>query len=592
MTIVPDKFSPTADAATAARIFAIDPAGIGGAVLRGRPGVIRDRWLAAAKQMSKPNRPWLKVPIGVGEDRLLGGLDLVGSVSAGRPVIATGILATANGGVILLPMAERLTVVTAASVAAVLDAGEVHIERDGITRRSPAQFGVIAFDEGLDDDEVVDARLLDRLAFHIDLDALEPQLSGLADACVTEDVRARISGIESGIEVSSDIVLAFCNTAAVLGIESPRAVLLALRVARISAALASRCEVGEVDAALAARLVLAPRALGLPAEAQADEQTSDEQATDTPEKPEQNSEEAPSPSASPEALEDIVLEATKAALPERLLERLRQERELRRSRGPGGRGGPAAQAQKRGRPVGTRPAGNAGGQRLNLLATLKTAAPWRNVRNHNKREGGPLIPIRKEDFRITRYKNKTGVTTLFVVDASGSQAAQRLAEVKGAIELLLHECYVRRDEVALIAFRGVRAELVLAPTRALARAKRCLAAIPGGGGTPLATGIDLAHDTARSIAVRGRKPAVVFLTDGRANIARDGLPGQEGAERDALASARLYRAGAWQTLFLDSSRRPRQQAQSIASELAASYLPLPYADAGAISAVVRNAVTR
>ncbi|HEX7720495.1 MAG TPA: VWA domain-containing protein, partial [Woeseiaceae bacterium] len=492
------------------------------------------------------------------------------------------------GGVIILPMAERLPDVTAACIAAVLDAGEVHIERDGFTRHSRTQFGVVVFDEGLDDDEVVDARLMDRLAFHLDLDALEPQQLSAPDGFAIDDVRARIPGIE----VRSEILLAFCNTAAALGIESPRAVLLALRVARVSAAHASRREVSDVDAAFAARMVLAPRALRLPAEEQAGEPPSDEQATDTPENPGNEDLDAASPSASPEALDDIILEATKAALPERLLERLRQERELRRSRGPGGRGGPAAQAQKRGRPVGTRPARNTGAQRLNLLATLKTAAPWRNVRKHERRDGGPLIPIRKEDFRITRYKNKTGVTTLFVVDASGSQAAQRLAEVKGAIELLLHECYVRRDEVALIAFRGIRAELVLAPTRALARAKRCLAAIPGGGGTPLATGIDLARDTARSISVRGRKPAVVFLTDGRANIARDGLPGQESAERDALASARLYRAGAWQTLFLDSSRRPRQQAQSLAAELAANYLPLPYADAGAISAVVRNAVTR
>ncbi|HEX7718492.1 MAG TPA: magnesium chelatase ATPase subunit D, partial [Woeseiaceae bacterium] len=95
----PAADAATADAAQAARIFAIDPAGIGGAVLRGRPGVMRDRWLAAVKQLSPPTRPWLKVPVGVGEDRLLGGLDLVGSLSSGRPVIASGILACAHGGV-------------------------------------------------------------------------------------------------------------------------------------------------------------------------------------------------------------------------------------------------------------------------------------------------------------------------------------------------------------------------------------------------------------------------------------------------------------------------------------------------------------
>jgi magnesium chelatase subunit D len=96
---------------------------------------------------------------------------------------------------------------------------------------------------------------------------------------------------------------------------------------------------------------------------------------------------------------------------------------------------------------------------------------------------------------VSRFKQRRETTTIFVVDASGSAALHRLAEAKGAVELLLADCYVRRDRVAMLAFRGKGAELMLPPTRSLVRAKRSLAGLPGGGGTPLAAGMDAAART-------------------------------------------------------------------------------------------------
>jgi magnesium chelatase subunit D len=170
----------------------------------------------------------------------------------------------------------------------------------------------------------------------------------------------------------------------------------------------------------------------------------------------------------------------------------------------------------------------------------------------------------------------------------------RLAEAKGAVELLLADCYVRRDRVALIAFRGVPggapgAELLLPPTRSLVRAKRCLAALPGGGGTPLAAGLDAARQLAEDVARRGGTPLVVLLTDGRANIARDGSPGRPQATEDALASARLWVAGGLSALWLDTSPQPQESAQRIALAMGARYLPLPHADASRLSQAVRAA---
>jgi magnesium chelatase subunit D len=197
--------------------------------------------------------------------------------------------------------------------------------------------------------------------------------------------------------------------------------------------------------------------------------------------------------------------------------------------------------------------------------------------------------VRREDFRITRHKQRTGTTTIFVVDASGSSALHRLAEAKGAVELLLADCYVRRDRVALIAFRGRGAELLLPPTRSLVRAKRSLAGLPGGGATPLAAGIDAAVGLADAVRRKGDTPVVVMLTDGRANITRSGEGGRARAEDEALAAARGLRTAGLAALLIDTSPRPQPQAQRLAHEMHARYLPLPHADAAALSTAVRAA---
>ena len=201
--------------------------------------------------------------------------------------------------------------------------------------------------------------------------------------------------------------------------------------------------------------------------------------------------------------------------------------------------------------------------------------------------GAPSAPVarvqvRREDFHITRYQQRSATTTVFVVDASGSSALNRLAEAKGAVELLLADCYVRRDQVAVLSFRGRSAELLLPPTRSLVRAKRSLAGLPGGGGTPLASGIDAAAALGQSIARRGETPIVVLLTDGRGNVSRDGSPGRAKAAEDVELAACQYRMAGLSTLLIDTSPQPQAAAQELARTLGAAYLPLPYAGSAAL----------
>jgi len=575
------------DACLAAALFAVDPVGIGGLNVRALPGPVRDIWLELLRELLPAEEPLRRIPLHIADGRLLGGLDLAATLHAGRPVAERGLLAEADGGVVLLAMAERVARNTAAHLSAALDNQEVMVERDGITARTPTRFGVIALDEGANDEEQVPDTLKDRFAVLLDLNDIPYNAALPADhePITIRRARERLRGVQ----VPDDMLEAICGTALALGVDSLRTSLFAQRVARAAAALDGRDAVAMDDVSAAARLVLAPRATRIPMP----EQPEDQQQPEEP-PPEENQDDDEN-SQSPEQdidkpLEDVVLEAAQAAIPDNLLAMLKMGAMRSRSRSHG-KSGASQSGSLRGRPAGTRRGEPGAGARLAVIDTLRAAAPWQRLRQQERAAQGTgsdvLVEVRQDDFRVTRYKQRSETTTIFVVDASGSAALHRLAEAKGAVELLLADCYVRRDRVAMVAFRGPGAELLLPPTRSLVRAKRSLAGLPGGGGTPLAAGIDAALDLADGVQRRGGTPVVVVLTDGRANVTREGIGGRAQATDDALASARAFRVAALKALVVDMSPRPRPDAEKLAHAMGAVYLPLPHADAKALSGAVQ-----
>jgi magnesium chelatase subunit D len=623
------------DATLAAALFAVDPAGVVGVSLRAHAGPVRDRWLAMLRAWLPDAVPLRRLPLHITDGRLLGGLDLAATLRVGKPVAERGILVDADGGVLVIAMAERLESSTAARLGATLDSGEVVLERDGIALRTPTRLGVVALDEGIAEDERPPAALLDRLSFHLDLAPIS--IKDAAPPLFGPEEVAAARALMPSVRIGDKFLEALCGASLALGIDSIRAPLLALRVARAAAALAGRSEVTDEDAAAAARLVFSPRATVLPApeeEEQEQEAPPPEPPPDTP--PDEDKDEATNLD---KPLSDLVLAAAAAAIPDDLLARLRLAgggvSRIRSS----GKAGELKHSARRGRPIGTRRGELRQGARLNVVETLRAAAPWQPLRRRERGEARakedaeaalasaghahPAPPgkssakahpsepqaksarslakkdhiptrveVRRDDFRIMRFKQRTETTTIFAVDASGSSALHRLAEAKGAVELLLADCYVRRDRVALLAFRGQTAELLLPPTNSLVRAKRSLAGLPGGGGTPLASGIDAAVSLADVVRRKGQTPILILMTDGKGNIARDGTPGRPRAEEEALAAARLVRATRLTALLVDTSPRPNQAAQRLANEMNAHYLPLPYADAASLSRAVRAAVAQ
>jgi magnesium chelatase subunit D len=534
----------------AALLFALDP-GLG-VMLRAQHGPAREHFLASVRAMVAG--PIRKVPVGIAEDRLMGGLDLAATLAAGAPRMQRGVLAEADGGVLIMAMAERVAAGTAARVAQAMDVGAVGGDA--------ARFGVVVLDEGIEEERAA-ACLTDRAAIQLDLGAL-----ARIEVVDLSAARALLPEVVAGDEA----VEALCAASLALGVGSGRAPLQAVRVARAAAALEGRRAVEAADVSLAARLVLAPRATRMPAP-----DTPEPEQEPPPPKPEPQEASGEQQQTQGDTLADQVLEAARAAIPAGLLAMLQQPAQRARAAGKSG----ATMRGTRGRPVNTRAGMPRDGLRLNLLETLRAAAPWQRLRD------GTGIQIRRDDLRVTRREQRAETVTIFVVDASGSSALNRLAEAKGAVELLLADCYVRRDQVAVLAFRGKTAQVLLPPTRSLVRAKRSLAGLPGGGGTPLAAGIEGGAALAEGVRRRGGTPTLVLLTDGQANVGRDGRGGRAQAQADALTAARVVRAAGHAALMIDTSPRPNPAARALADAMGGRYLALPQADAGAVSRSVR-----
>ena len=547
-------------AKTALALLAVDPVGLGGLWLRARSGPVRDVWVAGLAAVDLPQR---RLHPEIGDEALFGGLDLVATLQAGSPVVTAGLFAAP--AMFVLAMAERCGGGLAARLGRVLDA-PVHC--------------LVALDEGAEADETLPGGLQDRLALFVDLNGVAwSDTDGLG---LDLEAMAVARGRLAAVTVSGEVVETLTRVADRLGIASLRAPLLALAVARASAALAGRDAVAEDDVRLAVELVLAHRAVQVPSDEE-QEPPLPEPEDDTPQ------DESLRPDDAMTIPDDMLVEAARTALPADLLAALAAGAASRAAKGASGTGA-ARSGNRRGRPLPSRPGRLGGGARIDLVATLRVAAPWQTVRRAQTGRVVAGVLVWPSDIRIKRFRETSDRVLIFAVDASGSSAMARLAEAKGAVELLLAQAYARRDHVSLLAFRGRAAELILPPTRSLVQTKRRLAGLPGGGGTPLAAGLDLAMDTAGRAAARGLTPTIALLTDGRGNIALDGSADRVAAEADALRMAAGIRRSAVPTVVIDTANRPQPGLKVLAGALGATYIALPRADANKLAVILGQAL--
>ena len=573
------------DANVIAILLAINPKGLKGVTVKSQFGPVREAWLGYLKQLtSSCGTQILKAPANISAEQLLGALDIEASLQAGSLIMSKGLLERVEGNLLLLPMVERMDLQAIALISQALD------DKNKVDAAAP--FAVIALDESDSADEAISPRLLDRLAFELYLDQFS-----LAD--IRDSLKVNTQDIDEAKKLlpeikCSDAYLEVMTKAGLsLGVSSFRANQFALEAAKTLAALRGLSEVGQDEVLDASRLVYTPsKRMNInPEMNQADQpdQDSDENRDDQnqdsqPEdsqKDEQNQEQP-----SHDELEDIIVEAVKASIPPQLLHQSKQN--MRAGKSAAHVSGKSGAVQKNffsGRPLTSRKGRPNDGRRLDILKSIRAAIPWQRLRgmmlDAGQRSGARArIDFRAEDLHIKQYLRRRGTVTIFLVDASGSSATQRLAEAKGALEELLAQCYIRRDEVAMVSMRGAKAEIVLPPTRSLVRAKRNLATLPGGGGTPLAAGFRAANEMAISLERKGLTPIIVIMSDGKANVNLNGVGGREGAHSDALMAAKELRIKNHRLLFVDTSPKPEILAQELSSAMAAQYFPLPFTGSG------------
>ncbi len=542
----------------ALRLLSVDPTGLGGIWLRSRTGVARDRFIAALGPGLAP-RKMVRLHPSVSDDQLFGGLDLAATLNAGTTVKQNGLLAEDNS-FLVLTMAERAEVTLAARLSQNLDLG---------------QHSLIALDEGVED-EALHPAIAQRLAFHLDFSGLTHR--DIGNLAIRSDQIEAAKGRLVAVRIRADLIKEITLLAIRLGIHDLRAPIFALRAARAHAALEGRKALIEKDVVIATSLVFGPRAFLDPIEPlppRAEEDCNlDAEATE-------NKEQALKPP------EDLLLEAMVATLPENLLDQLKSRAKARKA-GTSSGSGERRKGNRRGRPKPSMRGQLGGANRLDLVATLRAAAPWQAIRRSAKYALDRKVHIRSTDIRLKKFEDRSDRLLIFVVDASGSAALARLAEAKGAVELLLAEAYARRDHVALIAFRGESADILLPPTRSLVQTKRRLAGLPGGGGTPLAAGLEAAMELAQLNRTKGLTPTIALLTDGRANIALNGDCSRIEAASDATAMARRIRDHQTPAIVIDTGMRQQTSLQNLAQDLDAVYLPLPRADAHKVSQAIET----